>query len=86
MRNVEFVTRLMREGKLEPGEQRMVHIHAIRDDAVMAELNVATKLSPAPELFDHLRQAGRLAAGRFLTEHWGRIGKESSVDLAAMFA
>ncbi len=86
LRNVEFVTRLMTEGKLKPGEQRMVHIHSIRDDVAMADLNVATKLSPAPELFDYLKEAGHSAADRFLKEHWGAIGSESSLNLAGMFA
>ena len=86
LRAVAFVKRLLADGKLQPGEMKDVLIHSIRDDETMAALNVATKLSPEPELFDHLKTAGQAAADRFLTEHWTDLGARGSVDLAGMFA
>ena len=85
LRAVAFVQRLIRDGKLQHGEMKDVKIHAIRDDETMAQLNVATKLAPEPALFDYLRDAGRATADAFLKDHWKTIGKESSVDLRAMF-
>ena len=86
LRAIEFVRRLIGEGKLERGAMKDVLIHSIRDDAIMAELDVTTKIAPPPALFDQLRDHGRRTADRFLRDNWGRIGKESSVDLRAMFA
>jgi NTE family protein len=85
LRAIDFVRRLIGDGRLGSGEMRDVLIHAVRDDATMAELNVASKISPEPEIFDHLKARGQEAADRFLTTHWGKIGSESSVDLRAMF-
>ncbi|MFK7945535.1 MAG: patatin-like phospholipase family protein, partial [Paracoccaceae bacterium] len=85
LRNIDFVRRLISEGKLNPGEMKNVLIHSIRDDATMAELNVATKLAPEPALFDHLKAQGRATADTFLRENWTNLGTRSSVDLRAMF-
>ena len=85
LRNVHFVRRLIAEGRLNPGEMKNILIHSIRDDATMAALNVATKLAPEPALFDHLKAAGRATADAFLQENWTNLGKDSSVDLRAMF-
>ena len=86
LRAIAFVKRLIMDGKLKPREMKDVLIHAIRDDDTMAALNVATKLAPEPELFDHLKSAGRTAADGFLRAHWGDLGKRGSVDLGAMFS
>ncbi|MEM7056941.1 MAG: patatin-like phospholipase family protein [Pseudomonadota bacterium] len=81
LRVVGFVKKLIEEGRVKPGEMKNVLIHSVRDDATMAELNVATKLAPEPDLFDHLRARGSAAADDFLTAHWDKIGRESSVVL-----
>ncbi len=85
LRTVNFVRRLIAEGRLKPGEMKDVLVHSIRDDETMADLNVATKLSPEPQLFDHLKEAGRAAADAFLRANWTNLGTKSSVDLKAMF-
>ena len=85
LRAIGFVHRLLADGHLRPGEMKDILIHTVRDDATMAELSTATKLNPTPELLDHLKARGRDAADAFLREHWGKLGKESSVDLQAMF-
>lgn len=85
LRVVDFVRRLIAEGRLQPGEMKDVLIHAIRDDATMARLNVASKLSPEPELFDYLKTEGQRVADTFLRENWDKLGSESSVDLREMF-
>ncbi|MEM7743755.1 MAG: patatin-like phospholipase family protein [Pseudomonadota bacterium] len=85
LRTVNFVRRLIAEGRLKPGEMKDVLVHSIRDDETMADLNVATKLSPEPQLFDHLKEAGRAAADAFLRANWTNLGTKSSVDLRAMF-
>ncbi len=85
LRAIEFVRRLIREGKIEEGSMKNVLIHMIADDDLMNSLSVATKLVPAPLLLGQLRKAGRAAAERFLDESMGKLGKEPSVNLTAMF-
>ena len=86
LRAIAFVKRLIDQGKLKTGEMKDIRVHSVRDDETMAALNVATKLAPEPELFDHLKSAGRAAADGFLSDHWGDLGKRGSLDLTAMLS
>ena len=85
LRSLHHIMELIDRGDLVSTTERKLFIHSIRDDETMAKLNVATKIVPEPELFDFLKRAGREAAERYLTEHWGKIGNESTLDLRDMF-
>ena len=58
-------------------------IHSIRDDVLMNELGVATKLNPEWDFLCRLRDAGRVRAERWLEESFDKVGHETTVDLAA---
>ena len=85
LRAISFVKRLLSEGRIPEGSMKDVNIHMIADDPLMAQLSVATKLVPTPQILHQLRQAGYEAAERFLQDHFDTIGQGSSVDLPAMF-
>jgi NTE family protein len=85
LRAIEFVQRLIRQGKIEQGEKRRVLVHMIADDALMNELSVATKMIPTPYTLAHLKEAGQRAADDFLQAHKADINERSSVDLVETF-
>lgn len=85
LRAIHFVQRLLDDGSLEEGQMARVYVHMIADDALMNELSVATKLVPIPALLGRLKEAGRAAADRFLSQNSDAIGQRSSVDLPEMF-
>jgi NTE family protein len=85
LRTIDFVNRLIEEGRIEPTRMKDNHIHSVQDDALMRQLGVATKLTPNKGLLLQLKEAGRTAMDGFLTRHWNDIGARSSVDLRAMF-
>ncbi len=85
LRAIEFVQRLISEGKVQRGEMRRVLIHMIADDALMNELSVATKMVPTPYTLARLKEAGQRAADDFLRVHKCDINTRSSVDLVEMF-
>ena len=85
LRAIEFVQRLIDEGRIEEGRMKRVLVHMISDDALMGQLSVATKIVPVPAVLHQLRAAGVAAADAFLEAHLGQVGTESSVDLRAMF-
>lgn len=85
LRAIHFVQRLISTGHVEEGQMKRLFIHMISDDALMNELSVATKLVPNPVVLARLKTAGRAAAEAFLADHRDKIGRESSVDLPAMF-
>ena len=85
LRAIEFVQRLIAQGRIEEGVMKRVLIHLIADDALMRNLSVATKTVPIPAVLHQLFEAGRTAADTFLDQHLGTIGVDSSIDLRAMF-
>ena len=86
LRAIEFVRRLIREGRIPAGAMKDVAVHMIADDDLMARLSVATKLVPSPVVLRALHDAGREAADGFLDAHAGDIGRGGTVDLAEMFS
>jgi NTE family protein len=85
MRAIQFVKELIADGKVTRGTMKDVLIHMIDDDDLMNELSVATKQIPTPYILGRLKAAGQAAAGRFLADNKGAIGKTSTVDLRKMF-
>jgi len=85
LRAINFVGRLLEEGKLKAGEMSRVLIHMIADDELMNDLSAATKTVPNPVILHRLKEAGQAAAHQFLRDHKSDLGKRSTVDLPAMF-
>jgi len=85
LRAINFVKRLHEDGRIDGDTMKDPNIHMIADDGLMAQLSVATKLVPTPQVLHQLRQAGRHAAETFLDTHFDDIGKTSSVNLRDMF-
>lgn len=85
LRAIQFVRDLIADGKVTQGSMKDVLVHMIADDALMTQLSVATKTLPTPYVLAELKSAGRIAAKRFLENHFDDIGENSSVDLRAMF-
>ena len=85
LRSIDFVQRLMDEGRVGADRMKRVHVHMISDDPLMRELSVTSKLLPTPSILTRLKQAGRAAAERFLDQGAEHIGKRNSVDLRQMF-
>jgi len=86
LRAIDFVHRLLDDGRLPEGAMRRVLIHMVADDDLMRQLSVATKLIATPATLHQLRGAGRAAAEAFLSRDFDTIGRDSSVDLREMFA
>ena len=85
LRAIEFVQRLIAEGKVQEGAMKNVRVHMIADDALMNDLSVATKLVPVPSVIAELKEAGRRAAGTFLAHHKDDLGHRQTADLVRMF-
>ncbi|MCX7289019.1 MAG: patatin-like phospholipase family protein [Rhodobacterales bacterium] len=84
LRAINFVRRLIAEGRMERGKMKDVRVHMIADDGLMNTLSATTKLAPSPQLLAQLKEAGRAAATRFLADKGKQIGQEPSVHLSEM--
>jgi NTE family protein len=86
-RAIEFVARLIDQGKLPrgigPGEYRRINVHRIVLDRFGTHFDSFSKLSTDYDFFEMLRVSGRRAARRFMDEHFDDIGVKSTVDLRA---
>jgi NTE family protein len=85
MRAIAFVSRLVTEGSVDAKRYNHMLIHSIRDDAEMARLGVASKLMPNWDMIRHLKDVGRDRAGEWLDQHFDKVGRMSSIDVAKTF-
>lgn len=86
-RAIEFVTRLIDQGKLPrgrgAGEYRRINVHRIALDSAFKELTADSKLDSDFAFFELLRNGGQRAGKDFLSKHFDDIGVRSTVDIAA---
>jgi NTE family protein len=85
LRAIDFVTRLIDDGKLEEGAYNRMLIHVINDDQDLLTLGAGAKLNTDMVFFERLFNLGRAASGRWLEAHFADLGQRSTVDLRAMF-
>jgi NTE family protein len=85
LRAIDFVRRMLDEGKLEEGEYKRLHMHVISDDAALVPLGAGSGLNASTAFFEQLFAIGRMACDRWLDEHFDDLGARSTVDLRRMF-
>ena len=85
LRAVNFVKRLIEEGRVESDRMKNVLVHLIDDDALMVDLTARTKLMPGPGMMATMKAAGQAAADRFLTDHADKLNVSDSFDLSQFF-
>ncbi|MGE0829669.1 MAG: patatin-like phospholipase family protein [Hyphomonadaceae bacterium] len=84
LRAIEFVGRLVDEGRLDEARYRKVLVHVLGDDAGLAPFGGAD-LNSDLEFFHRLHALGHRAATGWLKKHFDDLGARASVDLRAMF-
>jgi len=85
LRAIDFVDRLIRDGKLSTDAYRQVRVHIIENQAELKPLGASSKMNVEWEFLVKLRDLGRATAARWLDRHFETIGERSTVDLREMF-
>lgn len=85
LRAIDFVARLIEEGKLDGEKYRRERIHIIENQAALIEMGASSKLNAEWEFLVHLRDLGRASTTAWLDRHFDDLGQRSTVDLRAMF-
>ncbi len=85
LRAIDFVDRLIREGKLSPDDYRQVRVHVIENQAALKPLGASSKMNTEWAFLTKLRDLGRDTASTWLDETAPFIGERSSVNLREMF-
>ena len=84
LRTIDFVKRLISDGRLERNDYMDVRMHRIDGGGALAELSASSKLNAEWSFLKHLRDIGRRAAESWLAAHFNDIGTRSTLDLKAM--
>ena len=84
-RAIEFVSRLIDDGKLAPDDYKQVKLHRIEDEEAIKTLSASSKMNAEWPFLDHLRDLGRTAADQWLETCFPYVGDRSTVDIRALF-
>lgn len=85
LRAIDFVSRLVKDGKLSPNEYKDYRIHIIENEEVLKPLGASSKLNAEWAFLTHLRDVGRDTAKNWLDTHFTALGKWATVDVSALF-
>jgi NTE family protein len=83
MRAIDFVKRLIAQGKLDTNHYKDVLMHRIDGGELLEGYNAASKVSTNGQMINKLRDLGREAAQDWLNQHVDQLGKESTVNIAS---
>lgn len=85
MRAIHFVTSLIENGELDSAKYKHTFIHTIDAEEEMAKLTASSKMNLDMEFMQYLFNTGKEKTEEFLKNHFDKIGKKSSTDIAAKF-
>ena len=86
LRAVNFVTRLLDKGALDPAHYKRVHVHRIGGDGKLDAFGAATKVDTSWPFLKTLRDLGRESAKQWLARNFDAIGERSTLNVRAALA
>jgi NTE family protein len=86
LRAVNFVTRLLDRGALDPTQYKRVNVHRIGGDGKLESFGASTKIDTSWPFLKKLRDLGREAAKQWLARNFEAIGERGTLDLHAELA
>lgn len=85
MRTIDFVGRLIDEDHLDKAKYKQLNIHVVEAEAEMRQLSVSSKLNADWDFLMYLFDIGREKADEWIDLNLDKVGKSSSVDIAAKY-
>lgn len=85
LRAIDFVRRLIEEGRLDRKDYRRVNLHMVEAQDEIAPMGASSKLNTEWAFLKHLFEIGREAAIGWLDAHYEDLGRKSTIDTRAMF-
>lgn len=82
MRAIDFVKRLISQGKLDTSHYKDVLMHRIDGGELLEDYNAASKVSTNSQMIHKLRDLGRECTQKWLKQHVGHIGKHATLNIA----
>jgi NTE family protein len=81
MRAIDFVKRLLAEGKLDPAHYKDVLMHRIDGGEALEAYAASTKTSTSASLIHELRDLGQANARAWLAKRYSALGVKSTVNI-----
>lgn len=85
LRSIDFVARLIEDGKLDRKAYHLQRVHMIENQDELIPMGASSKINAEWAFLQHLKELGRQTASLWMERTLPSIGKESTVDLRAMF-
>lgn len=82
MRAIDFVKRLLAEGKLDPSRYKDVLLHRIDGGEALEAYPASSKTQTDAKLIYDLHDLGRASAAKWLHQHFDALGQRSTVNIA----
>jgi NTE family protein len=82
MRAIDFVKRLIAQGKLDASHYKDVLMHRIDGGELLEDYNAASKVSTNSQMIHKLRDLGRECTQKWLRQHGDQIGKQATLNIA----
>jgi len=86
LRAIEFVQRLLDQGKIEEGHYHRLRLHRIDADKALAKVEPSTKINADPDFIDWLFKRGKAAGEEWIAAHFDDLGTRATLDLASLVA
>ena len=83
IRAIDFVRRLLDEGKLDPKDYRRVNLHIVEAQDMIMPMGASSKLNT--EWMRHLFDTGRQRASDWIDHCYPHLGERPTIDTRAMF-
>lgn len=85
LRTIDFVTRLIEDGKLDAEHYTHSRMHRIEAGDQLNPLSASSKMNTEWEFLCHLRDIGRDTCSTWLGANYDQVGKSATLDLRSMF-
>jgi NTE family protein len=82
MRAIDFVKRLIAQGKLDAHQYKDVLMHRIDGGELLEHYNAASKVSTNGQMIHALRDLGRECTHKWLKQHIDQIGNQATLNIA----
>lgn len=85
MRAIHFVSKLLKEGKLDPKDYKDLKIHLITEGDRLLQMNASSKMNASWDFFKFLHQIGYEQTHKWIKKYKSFLGKKSSIDIQKTF-
>lgn len=85
LRTIDFVTRLIEDGKLDSKQYTHARMHRIEASDELNPLSASSKMNTEWEFLCHLRDIGRKTCNDWLDTNYSQVGRTATLDLRSMF-